>query len=95
MRATEVTHHGPVRTAQVSTGFAAFAANDNCVLRLHYPNRLGGQTGTAEGNQVPSGLRYLCIACTTTEPSPTLEATRLTEPERTSPTAKMPGTVVA
>ena len=37
------------------------------------------------------GLRYLWIACTTTEPSPTPEATRLTEPERTSPTANTPG----
>ena len=32
---------------------------------------------------------------TTTEPSPTPEATRLTEPERTSPTANTPGVVVA
>src|ERR1700733_7829429 len=31
----------------------------------------------------------------TTEPSPTDEATRLTEPARTSPTAKMPGSDVA
>ena len=31
----------------------------------------------------------------TTDPSPTEEATRLTEPARTSPTAKMPGSEVA
>lgn len=31
----------------------------------------------------------------TTDPSPTAEATRLTEPARTSPTAKMPGQEVA
>ena len=31
----------------------------------------------------------------TTEPSPTAEATRFTEPRRTSPTAKMPGTLVS
>ena len=30
----------------------------------------------------------------TTAPSPTAEATRLTAPERTSPTAKIPGTLV-
>ena len=35
------------------------------------------------------------MAWTTTEPSPTPDATRLTEPERTSPTAKIPGVVVA
>lgn len=34
-----------------------------------------------------AGLRNSWMACTTTEPSPTLEATRLTDPERTSPTA--------
>ena len=39
--------------------------------------------------------RYWWIAWMTTEPSPTPEATRFTEPERTSPTAKMPGTAVA
>src|ERR1700726_3795286 len=31
----------------------------------------------------------------TTDPSPTEEATRLTEPARTSPTAKTPGSAVA
>ena len=31
----------------------------------------------------------------TTDPSPTEDATRLTEPARTSPTAKMPGNEVA
>src|SRR5215467_963108 len=33
--------------------------------------------------------------CTATDPSPTPEATRFTEPWRTSPTAKMPGTLVS
>src|SRR6266404_1906766 len=33
--------------------------------------------------------------CTATDPSPTPEATRLIEPWRTSPTAKMPGTLVS
>src|SRR5690606_26804931 len=31
----------------------------------------------------------------TTDPSPTDDATRLTDPERTSPTAKIPGCVVS
>ena len=37
------------------------------------------------------GFRYRWIACTTTDPSPTPEATRFTDPARTSPTAKTPG----
>jgi len=37
--------------------------------------------------QATPGCRKLWIAWTTTEPSPTPDATRLTEPERTSPTA--------
>src|SRR5437870_1142497 len=39
--------------------------------------------------------RYWCMNCTTTAPSPTPEATRLTEPWRTSPTTKIPGTLVS
>src|SRR5690349_20838334 len=39
--------------------------------------------------------RKVCSCETTTEPSPTAEATRLTEPARTSPTAKMPCCVVS
>ena len=41
-------------------------------------------------------LMVFCLTCSqtleiTTEPSPTAEATRFTDPARTSPTAKMPG----
>src|SRR6202023_4328921 len=41
-----------------------------------------------------------CLTCSqtleiTTEPSPTAEATRFTDPARTSPTAKMPGNEAA
>src|SRR6266446_707244 len=39
--------------------------------------------------------KYWCMNCTTTAPSPTPEATRLTEPWRTSPTTKIPGTLVS
>src|SRR5262249_13535778 len=48
--------------------------------------------------RVPPLGRFLMCSQTleiTTEPSPTAEATRLTEPARTSPTAKMPGWEVA
>src|SRR3954464_15946900 len=39
--------------------------------------------------------RCLCTNCTAMEPSPTAAAQRFVEPERTSPAAKMPGTVVS
>ena len=39
--------------------------------------------------------RCSCSCETTTDPSPTAEATRFTEPHRMSPTAKSPGTVVS
>lgn len=49
----------------------------------------------ARGASSPPMPKASCTCCqiaeTTTEPSPTDEATRFTEPERTSPTAKMPG----
>src|ERR1700678_355617 len=38
--------------------------------------------------------KYLWISDMTTDPSPTADATRLTEPERTSPTAYTPGWLV-
>ena len=37
-----------------------------------------------------TSLRYSCTNCTAMEPSPTAEATRLTEAARTSPAAKTP-----
>src|SRR5437868_9258160 len=51
----------------------------------------GRQSPVDGGNYADSGrLSRDQIAPTTTEPSPTDDATRLTEPARTSPTAKMP-----
>ena len=58
-----------------------------------FPHRsplLRGRSGAPAGFLPSPRVRKRWIACTTTEPSPTPEATRLTEPERTSPTAKMP-----
>ena len=40
-------------------------------------------------------FRYSCTNWTAIEPSPTAEATRLTEPERTSPAAKTPRRLVS
>ena len=51
-------------------------------------------------SQAPSGkiytsFKYWCTKRTAMEPSPTLAATRFVEPERTSPAAKIPGTLVS
>src|SRR6185295_7808391 len=40
-------------------------------------------------------FRYSCTNWTAIAPSPTAEATRLTEPDRTSPEAKTPGRLVS
>src|SRR5215510_13277158 len=43
----------------------------------------------------PPSARKACSAATTCAPSPTAAATRLTEPERTSPIANTPGRLVS
>src|SRR5215472_3289172 len=43
----------------------------------------------------PRSARKVCSAAMTCAPSPTAAATRLTEPERTSPIAKTPGRLVS
>src|SRR5215469_5465727 len=43
----------------------------------------------------PRSARKACRAATTCAPSPTAAATRLTEPERTSPIANTPGRLVS
>src|ERR1700757_4009757 len=43
----------------------------------------------------PRSARKACSAATTCAPSPTAAATRLTEPERTSPIANTPGRLVS
>ena len=62
---------------------------------------LAGTSGGGSAFYLPAGIGFpfdtrtqLWMACTTTEPSPTAEATRLTEPERTSPTANTPARLV-
>ena len=42
-----------------------------------------------------SPARRACTSCTAIDPSPTAAAQRLIEPERTSPAAKTPGTLVS
>ncbi len=53
---------------------------------------LAGQRFPDDADQ---GLRWRQTSEITTDPSPTPDATRLTDPDRTSPTAKMPGQDVA
>jgi hypothetical protein len=51
--------------------------------------------GPAFGGQTHISLRTSCTNWTAMAPSPTAEATRLTEPDLTSPAAKTPGRVVS
>src|ERR1700751_4429670 len=70
----------------------------------HLANRVG--VGAFGGHQCllvlagsaalsPRSARKACSAATTCAPSPTAAATRLTEPERTSPIANRPGRLVS
>src|ERR1700746_2145894 len=72
--------------------------------RRHLANRVG--VGAFGGHQCllvlagsaalsPRSARKACSAATTCAPSPTAAATRLTEPERTSPIAKTPRRLVS
>ena len=56
------------------------------------PVEARGSRGAARFHET---ARAWCTEATTIEPSPTAEATRLIDPDRTSPTAKMPGQLVA
>jgi len=65
------------------------------VYRLFRESRRPGQWA-GERAAVAAPQAAFCLTCSqtleiTTEPSPTAEATRFTDPARTSPTAKMPG----
>src|SRR5215212_9311630 len=58
----------------------------------------GGSGGGHVSNRSPqfgAVARYWWISDTTTDPSPTADATLLTDPPLTSPTANNPGTVVS
>ena len=55
---------------------------------LDRPNGRGGQS-------LERSSRYSCTMRIATAPSPTDEATRFTDPDRTSPTAKTPGMLVS
>src|SRR5215475_4848121 len=62
------------------------------------PSSWGGVSAMVElqrnGQDVLVSARWEWTAEITTDPSPTAEATRLTDPARTSPTANTPGTDV-
>src|SRR5262249_2545669 len=74
---------------------------------LHAAVHLGGQLVHSDLVEMGAGggahrtaaadfaARCECTNCTAIEPSPTAVAQRFVEPERTSPAAKMPGTLVS
>ena len=80
-RAPIVTRRRASSRASVAAGASRSPAGPR---RVHQPRR-----------SAFASARYWCTSDTTTEPSPTAEATRLTDPARTSPTAKSPGTDVS
>ena len=59
------------------------------------PLQLSGRVRILTRCQTRGGDKNWWISDTTTDPSPTAEATRLTDPRRTSPIANTPGTVVS
>ena len=67
-------------------------AHEDALAKL-LDGRLTGADRTSSGPTTSS--RYSCTRRTTIEPSPTADATRFTEPPRTSPTANTPATVVS
>src|SRR6516165_4515323 len=81
-----------------------FHAYSHVLVRFHYscPSLTRRCSNLAQCGLFPSGGNSLSIAAkvacsvtTTCAPSPTAAATRLIEPERTSPTAKMPRRLVS
>jgi hypothetical protein len=62
---------------------------------MRYEAGVEAVASTASATVAPVSLRYWCTNAIAKLPSPTAEATRLTGPERTSPHAKMPGTLVS
>lgn len=90
---------------QVESGVRVFgdARLKRLGRRLGWRARAGSRRGGSrrldplpqpEGDQ-RAAFTWLHTCEITTEPSPTDDATRLTDPARTSPTAKMPGHEVA
>src|SRR5215212_943744 len=62
---------------------------------VHKDLRRPAKTGPHDSVQVLAWFRYLWTICMAMEPSPTAEATRLTDPHLTSPAANTPGTLVS
>ena len=62
---------------------------------MRYEAAVEAVASTASVTVAPVSLRYWCTKAIAMLPSPTAEATRFTGPERTSPQAKMPGTLVS
>ena len=87
-------------------GAGAHRLDRRAVHRVPGEDRRGGYDGgddrhyagcvrTASSSAAAASLRYWCTNAIAMLPSPTAAATRLTGPNRTSPQAKMPGTLVS
>src|ERR1700732_3972964 len=66
----------------------------SCTARRHQPLRFSLYDALAYSAGFAASPRKPCSPATTWAPSPIAPPTRLTDPERTSPTAKTPGTEV-
>ena len=99
--------HRPARAAQDSRPPASTRfASPRCCPPRRPPRRTASSrpAASAAGSSSTSpdplagghrGVRWACTWATAAAPSPLAEATRFIEPARTSPAAKMPGTVVS
>src|SRR6202047_3177438 len=67
----------------------------SCTARRHQPLRFSLYDALAYSAGFAASPRKPCSPATTWAPSPIAPPTRLTEPERTSPTANTPGTEVS
>lgn len=76
--------------------------NGRTMRRDHEAVDVGRASAVDEGSHthtsasvLQTSFKHRWTSCTAMAPSPTADATRLTEPERTSPAARMPGRLVS
>src|SRR5215216_3600155 len=87
--------------AQARWGGCALGNNYEEALVVHQANSVDDRERTRKPVHAPEATcavlpsRYWWTCWMTTDPSPTADATRLTDCARTSPTANTPGTVVS
>src|SRR4051812_29728376 len=76
-------------------GLAVDLLGDALSVTLDVERAVGAQLGVPHFEFRAHSASTLWTSCTQIDPSPTAEATRLTLPERTSPTANTPGLLVS